>query len=185
MTDERKRHFARFYYDAFIHEYPEVYADDAALSAWLRLLVIAEKAWPGVPELPRSVSRRALATLTHAGLLALGPRYTFALLGHDKERSRRYSVAIAGANASANARANAQANAAPIAEPRREEEEKEKKLPLPRRAGRRDNGTNPRAMGTNPRAQGTSPRQEREAQKRGGAQSINDILTAIQTKGKA
>ena len=179
MSDERKRRFARFYYDDFIAEYPEVYGDDAAFSAWMRLLVIAEKAWPGAPELPRSISRRAMSTLVDAGLLALGPRYTFALLGHDKERSRRHGVAIAGANASANARANALASA----EPRREQAENKQSSPPPQ-VGKRANGTNPRATGTNPRALGTSPRHEREAMKRGPS-PLHEILTSIQTKGKA
>lgn len=37
----------------------------------------------------------------------------------------------------------------------------------PPQAGRRKNGTNPRALGTNPRATGTSPRQVRKAEKQG------------------
>jgi hypothetical protein len=49
--------------------------------------------------------------------------------------------------------------------------------PLPRRAGRRKDGTNPRANGTNPRANGTSPRQEREAEKRGPV-DVGAILRA-------
>jgi hypothetical protein len=43
-------------------------------------------------------------------------------------------------------------------------------------AGRRKDGTNPRAVGTNPRANGTSPRQLREAEKRGGFESLDAIL---------
>ncbi len=53
----------------------------------------------------------------------------------------------------------------------------------PPQAGRRKDGTNPRALGSNPRANGTSPRQEREAQKRGPTK-LHEILTAIQ-KGDA
>ena len=48
----------------------------------------------------------------------------------------------------------------------------------PPQAGRRKDGTNPRALGTNPRANGTSPRQERQAQKKGGLESIHAILEA-------
>lgn len=47
----------------------------------------------------------------------------------------------------------------------------------PPQAGRRKDGTNPRALGTNPRANGTSPRQEREAEKRGPV-DIGSILRA-------
>ena len=45
----------------------------------------------------------------------------------------------------------------------------------PPQAGRRENGTNPRALGTNPRANGSSPRQKREAEKRGPT-SLGEIL---------
>jgi len=51
----------------------------------------------------------------------------------------------------------------------------------PPQAGRRKDGTNPRALGTNPRANGTSPRQEREAEKRGGLESIHAILEGVRT----
>lgn len=53
----------------------------------------------------------------------------------------------------------------------------------PPQVGRRKDGTNPRALGTNARANGHSPRQEREAQKRGGLQSLNDILTKAAAAG--
>lgn len=169
------RRFARFYYEDFLTEYPEVYADDAQFAAWFRLLVVAEQAWPLPPELPRSVKARPLRSLVEAGLIALGPRHTYAVRGHDAERSRRHGAAIAGANASANARATAQATA----EPSRARDENEQSIPLPRRAGKRSDGTNPRALGTNPRANGTSPRQVREAEKRGGAESIHAILERV------
>lgn len=49
-------------------------------------------------------------------------------------------------------------------------------------AGKRENGTNPRALGTNPRATGSSPRQEREARKRGPTR-LHEILSAVQKAG--
>lgn len=52
----------------------------------------------------------------------------------------------------------------------------------PPQAGRRDEGTNPRALGTNPRANGTSPRQEREKQKRGPS-SLSEILRKAAAAG--
>ncbi len=54
----------------------------------------------------------------------------------------------------------------------------------PPQVGRRKDGTNPRAQGTNPRANGTSPRQEREAQKRGGADSLATILAKAAAAGR-
>ena len=182
MSDDRKRRFARFYYDDFLREYPEVYADDAALAAWVRLLVVAEQTWPNSPELPRAVKGRGLRVLVGAGLVALGPRFTFALRGHEKERSHRHGIAIAAANASATARAHAGANAPANAEPRRVEQSRAEVSPPPQ-VGKRANGTNPRALGANPRANGTSPRQEREGQKRAPTR-LHEILTSIQ-KGDA
>jgi len=181
MSDDRKRRFARFYYDDFIREYPSVYEDAQAFAAWMWCLVVAEKSWPTQPELPRAVNGRALRVLVDAGLIAIGPRYTFALLGHDKDRARRYAGAIAGANASANARANVQRPHEPSLS-LEEEKRREGDTPPPSQAmGRRSNGTNPRALGTNPRAQGTSPRQELQREKRNPT-SIHDILSGIQRK---
>lgn len=54
----------------------------------------------------------------------------------------------------------------------------------PPQVGRRSDGTNPRAQGTNPRANGHSPRQEREAQKRGGADSLATILAKAAAAGR-
>ena len=51
--------------------------------------------------------------------------------------------------------------------------------PPPAELGRRKNGTNPRAIGTNPRATGSSPRQKREAEKKGGLESVHAILEGV------
>ena len=54
------RKFARLYYDQFMEEFGDIYADDAALSAWIWMLVLAEKMWPIHPEfLARRSSRRS------------------------------------------------------------------------------------------------------------------------------
>jgi 5-methylcytosine-specific restriction endonuclease McrA len=87
------RKHARFYYDDFQHDYPSVFDDEAALGTWVRLLVIAERSWPASPELPRSIKPRLLRVLVEAGLVALGPHYTFALKGHNAERTRRSEMA--------------------------------------------------------------------------------------------
>lgn len=166
------RPFSRFYYDDFLREYPAVYADDAAFATWMRLLVVAEKAWPLSPELPRSARIKSVQKLVAAGLVALGPLHTFSLRGHDAERQRRHGIAVAGANA----RWSADANASADAMPRRERDETRRDTPPPP-VGRRSEGTNQRALGTNPRTLGTSPRQERQAEKRAGMPtSVHDIL---------
>src|SRR5687768_221125 len=85
------RKYVRVYYD-LIREFPEVYADDGALSAWLRLLMVADAMWPVVPELPRSVRPRSLRLLVDAGLVAV-QGHSYSIRGHDSERSRRQDAA--------------------------------------------------------------------------------------------
>ena len=91
------RRFARFYFDEFIRDYPEVYANDAAFAAWWRMLVAAERAWPAHAEVPRSVSRKVLSVLCEAGLVELeGDR--FRLRGWEDERRRRAESGRKGAS---------------------------------------------------------------------------------------
>ena len=51
--------------------------------------------------------------------------------------------------------------------------------PPPPVEGPRMKGTNARAVGANPRALGTSSRQERDAEKRGGAVRLGEILAGV------
>lgn len=106
------RKFARFYYSEFQRDYPDVYADDAAFAAWMRLLVIAEQAWPATPELPRSIRPKALRVLTaprERGPLVAVNGHAFAIKGFAAERSRRHEAAVAGALAKHGAIAGATA----------------------------------------------------------------------------
>jgi anti-sigma factor RsiW len=169
------RHFARFYYDDFLREFPEVYADDAAFAAWMRLLVRAEKDWPTIPELPRSIRPRALRALVGAGLVILSDPHCYRIRGLDAERTRRQGAGRKGAAVRWDSERNA--NASAVAVPRRDETRRDEVTPPPPAApvGRRKNGTNPRVTGENPRANGTSPRQVREARKRGPS-SLHEIL---------
>lgn len=164
MNDRR---YARFYYPEFIKDYPTVYGDDSAFAAWMRLLVIAEQMWPLAMELPRSVKPRALRVLVDSGLVATDGTF-FALKGLDAERTRRRESGRKGAAVRWDSEGNA--NALPSKSSSRDEPN----TPPPR-VGRREDGTNPRAIGTNPRSNGTSPRQEREARKRGPS-SLHEIL---------
>lgn len=120
MSEDRK--YVRVYHDDLIRDYPEVYDDDALLSAWLRLLVIADQMWPTAPELPRSIKARPLARLTASGLVMVLPRHRYRIRGLDAERTRR---ADAGRNAAAKRwhdKGNADGNADPM--PSRDETSK-------------------------------------------------------------
>ena len=58
MTAKPDRRYVRVYDDDLRRDYPKVWHDDRALATWLRLLSIADKMWPTIPELPRSVQAR-------------------------------------------------------------------------------------------------------------------------------
>lgn len=140
------RNYARFYYDDFMREFPSIYADDAAFSAWMRLLTLAEKVWPTVPELPRSIRPTPLRKLTDAGLIRVdGVRYR--VRGLDAERLRRAGQAKAAADARWSADSNAASTPDSNAEimPRQDEDKTSTPLP-PSRGGRRADGTNKRAV---------------------------------------
>jgi len=172
------RRYVRVYDDDLRRDYPDIWRDDRALSTWLRLLSVADKMWPTPPELPRSATPAAVATLVASGLVELMPEHCYRIRGHDAERIARRNAA---SNAAAYRWGNANAHA--NAMPKRERDENETNTPSPTAVGQRKNGTNPRATGTNPRAAGTSPRQEREAHKRGPS-ALHEILSSIQ-KGPA
>lgn len=133
-------------YHRFAAEFPAIYADDAALAAWVRLLVLADASWPLRPPLPRSVRRRPLGALVGAGLVLIdGDAYT--VLGLDAERTRRRNAARNAAAMRWQSAGNATAYA--DAMPRREEkrlDEKSNPPNPPQAGGYRANGTNPRAV---------------------------------------
>lgn len=79
-------------YHRFSREFPGIYADDAALAAWVRLLLVADASWPMHPPIPRSVNDAALNALIKAKLVLLdGDCYT--VRGLDAERNRRSDAA--------------------------------------------------------------------------------------------
>lgn len=162
-------------YHTFPDEYKAIYADDRLLAAWLRLLVVADAAWPLRPPMPRSVKPAVLRALTGAGVVILdGDAYT--VLGLDAERTRRREAGRTGAAMRWQSERNADRNAKAM--PSKAEQSKdEQKITPPPHEGRRKDGTNPRAVGANPRANGTAPRQLKEAEKRGGLESLAAIVT--------
>lgn len=118
MSNDRR--YARFYYGDFIRDYPDVYGNDAALAAFLRLLSAAEMAWPATPEIPRSCRPKGLSILVGCGLVKV-TGHTFVLKGFAKEREMR---SHSGRNAAA-VRWHSGGNADPM--PKRGEEKKEEK----------------------------------------------------------
>lgn len=74
-------------------KFANVYDDDRALAAWLRLLLVADQAWPASAHLPGNVRRQAVAVLVGSGLVDLlhGGRYR--IHGLDAERQRRKEAA--------------------------------------------------------------------------------------------
>lgn len=93
MTARTERHYVRVYHDDLMRDYPESWGDDAILATWLRLLVIADKMWPAMPELPRSVKPRPLSALVSVGLVELVGSHGYRVRGLDAERTRRRDAA--------------------------------------------------------------------------------------------
>jgi len=180
VTVRSDRRYVRVYDDDLRRDYPEVWTDDRALATWLRLLSVADKMWPTLPEIPRYIKAAPLAVLVNCGLVEALPAHCYRIRGHDVERTARSNAARNAAAGRWHSEGTADGNAAPM--PRRERDENENESSPPPPVGKRANGTNPRALGTNPRANGTSPRQEREAQKRGPTK-LHDILTQAAKAG--
>jgi hypothetical protein len=135
--------YSRVYWSV-IDDHPEVYDDDAAFAAWVRLLLAADAAWPASPHLPVGVRPRAMQQLVESGLVIRGQGARYKIKGLDEERKRRQEQA----KLASNARWNAPSNAASIpasnasAMPSREE----KRLAKPSQAERARDGDFDRAM---------------------------------------
>jgi hypothetical protein len=104
MSDERK--YVRVYYSIIDDDrFKHVYSDNAALAAWLRMLLDADALWPASASLPSSLPKRVLRILTDSGLIEVsGAR--FRVHGLDAERQRRSDAGRAGGRASARSRAS-------------------------------------------------------------------------------
>lgn len=70
-----------------------VYHDDAALAAWLRLLLDADAAWPNPAAVPRRTDQRPLDQLAAVGLVDLLPGDRYLIHGLDAERLARSTQA--------------------------------------------------------------------------------------------
>lgn len=120
--------YARVYWSIVDdREFAGIYDDDAALALWLRLLLIADQAWPTSAHLPKTARVRPLEKLTKAGLVRIsaGGRYT--VRGMDAERGKRQQKARNAAALRWHSDSNAPGNAQTM--PSRAEQSKDKKEP--------------------------------------------------------
>jgi hypothetical protein len=88
-ADER---YVRVYYS--IRSDPKfegVYGDDAALAAWVRLLIDADAVWPAPASVPKSCKPGSYRKLTEAGILDALPGHLYRIHGLDAERDKRAS----------------------------------------------------------------------------------------------
>lgn len=127
MSKTPDRKYVRVYYDELAEEFPEVWSDPLLFWTWCRLLVVAEKMWPSVPEVPRFVRPRAFSRLVDLGIIATVYPHCFQVRGLDAERARR---AESARNAARNRWGTAERNAGGNAEvmPRRDETRQDEKL---------------------------------------------------------
>jgi len=89
--------YSRLYHQ-ITDEFPDIVDDDACFALWVRLLIIADQAWPSTGILPYGVKRKALDRLIEAELVTVTvPR--FRVRGVDKEREARAARAKASAEA--------------------------------------------------------------------------------------
>ncbi len=74
-------------------KFAHVYDDDRALATWLRLLLVADQAWPASAHLPGTTRRQAVSLLVSAGLIDIQPGGRYRIHGLDAERTRRKDAA--------------------------------------------------------------------------------------------
>ena len=73
-------------------KFSAIYDDDHHLAAWLRMLLVADQAWPSSAHVPSSCNRVSLAALVDCGLVDVSGR-RYRIHGLDAERGRRAAAA--------------------------------------------------------------------------------------------
>ncbi len=90
------RTYSRVYQDLVDDpKFARVYGNDAALAAWLRMLLIADAMWPASAPMPRRNS--AVTLLIDSGLIEERPGNRYVIKGLQAERERRASSGRIGA----------------------------------------------------------------------------------------
>lgn len=80
-------------------KFTDVYDDDAALATWLRLLIVADMAYPAAAPLPAGTAEEPLSLLESAALIERVGRTRYRVRGLAAERERRSSAGKAAAGA--------------------------------------------------------------------------------------
>lgn len=85
-------------------KFSTVYDDDRRLATWLRLLIVAEQAYPASANIPQGTHGASVLALVEAGLIDLGTGSRYRVHGLEAERSRRSDQAREAGLASARSR---------------------------------------------------------------------------------
>lgn len=110
MTDRDP--YSRVYWSIRSDErFAGVYSDDAALAAWLRLLIAADGVYPAPADIPAWLKPDTLALLAERGLIELVDSFHYRIHGLEAERERRSGSARSAAQARWDATRNATRNA--------------------------------------------------------------------------
>lgn len=81
-----------------------IYDDDSNWSAYTRLLMIADQAWPASAHLPATLRKSSLSALIERGIVEPGTSGRFRIHGMDAERERRSEAGRLGGIASGRSR---------------------------------------------------------------------------------
>lgn len=109
MTAQRDPYVRVYYRVIDDPKFAEVYDNDARLSCWLRLLLIADATYPVPAPIPHGIKRSALDFLVSVRLVDLMAGNRFRLHGMDSERERQSLRGKAGAAARWDTEGNANA----------------------------------------------------------------------------
>jgi hypothetical protein len=91
------RPYSRVYHEIVEDpKFAEVYASNARLATWLRLLIAADSAYPAPSAIPRGTDHRVMTALVTADLVARVGSQHYRIKGLAAERSRRSERGKAG-----------------------------------------------------------------------------------------
>lgn len=92
--------YVRIYYSVRTDEkFRDVYPDDALFAAWVRLLMMADEAYPEPAHLPVGIRKSVVKKLVDAQIITVFGQSLFRVVGLDAERRRRSEPKRAAAEA--------------------------------------------------------------------------------------